>query len=143
MTRRWVLLVVLCSGGGCASGSPASTGTSLAASAGGATAAVDFDREVFPILSRRCFACHGGVRRKSGLSLKTREDALAPADSGKAALVPGSPDHSELVARILTTDAEERMPPKDGPLAKSEIETVRRWVAAGAPWPSHWSLRRL
>ena len=104
--------------------------------------AVDFTRDVRPILAGRCITCHGGVKRKSGLSFMFREGALAPAESGKRAIVPGKPDASELLRRV-TIDGDDRMPPKGDGLSKDEIATLRRWIEQGAPWEPHWAFRPL
>ncbi len=105
--------------------------------------APDFQRDVRPILSRQCFACHGPDEhaRKSGLRLDLREAALAPAKSGKRAIVPGKTDQSELVRRITTTDHNKVMPPADTKkqLTSAERDTLRRWVAAGADYQPHWA----
>ena len=108
-----------------------------------AAPAPDFQREVRPILSRQCFACHGPDEhaRKAGLRLDLREAALAPAKSGQRALVPGKPDASELVRRITSTDHNKLMPPPETKkqLAPAEVDTLRRWVAAGADYQPHWA----
>src|SRR4051794_5516025 len=89
----------------------------LVAIAGTATARagdrVDFNRDVRPILSDKCFACHGPdqPRRKAGLRLDTREGAYAEAESGSPAVVPGKLEESELYARISSQDDLDRMPP--------------------------------
>jgi hypothetical protein len=109
----------------------------------GAEAKVDFNREVRPILSDKCFACHGfdEKERKGGLRLDVRESALQPAKSGEAAIVPNRVDASELVRRITAADEEEHMPPaKTGKtLAPAEVETLKQWIAEGAEYQSHWS----
>ena len=108
-----------------------------------AQAPPDFTRDVRPILSRHCFKCHGPdeTARKSNLRLDQRAAATAPAKSGKAAIVPGKVNESELTKRILSTDPDELMPP---PAAKLEItaaqkDTLRRWVEAGAVYKEHWA----
>lgn len=114
-------------------------GSGLAA----ATPAIDFNREIRPLLSDHCFACHGpdAARVKGGLQLDSRDAALRPAKSGKPALVPGRPDESELVRRIETTDADDLMPPPESHkvLTPGQRETLRRWVAAGAEYQGHWA----
>jgi hypothetical protein len=100
---------------------------------------VDFARDVRPLLARRCLACHGGIKREAGLSFAFRDDAFAPLADGLRAIVPGRPDQSELLRRVSTRDTEERMPPKGERLAAAEIETLRRWIAQGAPWRNHWA----
>jgi len=101
-----------------------------------------FDRDVRPLLSSRCFACHGPdeAARQADLRLDAREHVLADR-GGYAAVVPGEPDTSELVARIL--DAEDPMPPADSGLALTEAEraTLVRWIAEGAEWAEHWAYR--
>jgi hypothetical protein len=115
----------------------------LAVSASAAEAPPDFARDVRPILSNFCFKCHGPdeTGRKGGLRLDQRSVALEPAKSGARALVPNHPDQSELIARILSDDPDEVMPP---PAAKQSLtapqkDTLRRWVSAGAPYAEHWA----
>lgn len=107
-----------------------------------AAAPVDFAREVLPILSDNCFHCHGPAEtgRKAGLRLDLREGALRVKD-GKAVLVPGKPDASELVKRLYTDDVEEIMPPPASHrvLTPLQKDLLKRWVAEGAPWGKHWS----
>src|SRR5204862_1265923 len=96
-----------------------------------------------PILSENCYKCHGpdDGARKSKLRLDVREQALKPAKSGKVAIVPGKPAESELVARITAPDVDDRMPPaRTGKkLSATQIELLRRWIAQGAPYATHWS----
>src|SRR5580765_5088352 len=100
---------------------------------------IDFTSQVKPIINKNCITCHGGVRQKGGFSLLFREEALAKTKSGKFAIIPGDPDHSEMIRRITHTDPEERMPYQHGPLTKEEIDLLRRWVREGAPWGEHWA----
>ena len=99
---------------------------------------VDFNREVRPILSNNCFACHGpdDKARKADLRLDQRAAALK-----KEAFVPGKPDESELVRRITSTEASELMPPaKSGKkLSKAEIAILTRWIKEGANYAKHWA----
>ncbi len=110
--------------------------------AGGERDAVDFTRDIRPVLSDACFKCHGPdeAKRKAKLRLDTRQGALELRD-GKAAVVPGSLEMSELVRRISSTDPDERMPPSGEVrrLSSDEIARLRRWVADGAPWEEHWA----
>ena len=90
-------------------------GCSLAAEASSAKVRkVDFNREVRPLLSKNCFACHGQdeAKRAKGLRLDRREAAVSPLKSGELAIVPGDPDASELIVRVLEEDETLRMPPK-------------------------------
>ncbi|MGB8167347.1 MAG: PSD1 and planctomycete cytochrome C domain-containing protein [Chthoniobacteraceae bacterium] len=115
--------------------------TSLAASlifAGRLIAAEPPD--VQRIFAEHCLECHGPDKAKGGLRLTSREAALKELKSGARAVVPGDLKESELIARIVTDDAEDKMPPKDKkPLKPAEIETLKKWVAKGAEWPVHWA----
>jgi mono/diheme cytochrome c family protein len=106
---------------------------------------VDFTRDVRPLLSQHCFACHGpdAGSREAGLRLDRADAACAELDSGTFAVVPGKPEASELIARITTDDADLRMPPATSghTLSTEEIEVLRRWIAAGAKYDDHWSFR--
>jgi hypothetical protein len=106
-----------------------------------ATEPVDFLREIRPILVQNCLGCHGGVKRKAGLSFVSAAEALAPARSGKRPIVPGHAEESELFHRITSDDPDERMPPGTDPLKREQVEFIRRWIAEGAAWPEHWSFR--
>ncbi len=100
---------------------------------------VDFTTQVKPIINKNCITCHGGVRQKGGFSLLFRDEALAKLKSGKFAIIPGDPDHSEMIRRIGLSDPEDRMPYKHDPLSKEDIATLRRWIEEGAPWGEHWA----
>ncbi|MEM8955366.1 MAG: PSD1 and planctomycete cytochrome C domain-containing protein [Verrucomicrobiota bacterium] len=102
----------------------------------------DFAREVQPILNNHCAECHGGVKKKGGLSITNRTDTFAKLKSGTRAVVPGNLEQSELFHRITTDDEGDRMPPEH-PLEPEEIEILKKWIAAGAPWPEHWATRPL
>lgn len=106
-------------------------------------AAVDFSREIRPILSNHCFQCHGPDEnaRTSELRLDTQDGALADL-GGHFAIVPGDPDASELLKRVATDDPDVRMPPPDSDykaLTAEQIDTLRRWIAEGARWEAHWA----
>ena len=106
---------------------------------------VDYNLHVKPILSDRCFACHGPdkAKQQAGLRLDTPEGAYeALAKSGHTAVVPGNLAQSELVNRILSSDPDEMMPtPKSNlTLSAEEKATLIRWVKQGAEYKEHWSL---
>ena len=110
-----------------------------------AEAAVDFSREVYPILQRACFECHGDQKQKADLRLDVRERAMIGGSSG-AVITPFKSGESELVRRIsLPPDDEDRMPNRGTPLTPVEISVLRRWIDAGAVWPDgmrpplHWA----
>ena len=98
---------------------------------------VVFNRDIRPILSNKCFFCHGPDEktREADLRLDTREGALEDHD-GFSAIVPGKPDDSELIYRIAEAAGDEAMPPphaKKESLTKAETALFRRWIAQGAP----------
>jgi hypothetical protein len=105
---------------------------------------VRYDRDVRPLLSDRCFKCHGpdASQRRAELRLDLREGALRPRKRKGPAIVPGDPQHSELWRRVSSDDPDERMPPPGSnkrPLSPRERELVRRWIADGAVYEPHWS----
>ncbi len=100
---------------------------------------VDFSRDIRPILNQNCTSCHGGVRQKSGVSFMFREEALATGKSGRPTVVPGDPDHSELMARLTSKDPEARMPYHAQPLPANQIALIRRWIKEGATWSDYWA----
>ena len=119
---------------------------SSARAAEGPAPAVDFNRDVRPILSGKCFACHGpdDKNRKAGLRLDRRAAATAPTESGATPIIPGKPDESDLVDRIISDDADLVMPPpaSNKTLTPRERETLRRWVAEGAEYKEHWAFQK-
>ena len=104
---------------------------------------VDFNRDIRPVLSDNCFACHGpdSQKVKGRLRLDVRELALQPAKSGKVAVVPGKPQESELLHRLASTDADEVMPPPEShkSLTATQKDLLRRWIAEGAEYQGHWA----
>src|SRR5256885_14970812 len=115
----------------------------FAASSAKSAKSIDFNRDIRPILSENCYACHGpdSGKRKAGLRLDQKEGALAELKSGNHAIVSGDPSKSALVSRITAADEDDRMPPiKTGKhLSPAQIDTLRRWIAEGAEWKPHWS----
>jgi len=109
--------------------------------AGTAAGDVSFNRDIRPILTQHCTACHGGVKEAGDISFIYRDKALKEGDSGNPAIVPGKPELSEMVRRINSSDPDEVMPqPKHGPpLSAGEIALIERWIRAGAAWEEHWA----
>ena len=103
---------------------------------------LSFNRDIRPLLSDKCFACHGPTAKvEDGVIRLDLRDALVKVKSdGTAVLNPGQPDKSVLIRRILATDPDERMPPPDSKksLTKAEKELIVRWVKEGAEYQSHW-----
>ena len=104
---------------------------------------VDFESQIKPLLSDRCFTCHGPDEktRKADLRLYSQEGAMAKLDDNLAVIMPGKPEASELYNRLITKDADELMPPPESNLALSdkEKELIRRWIVEGAEWKEHWA----
>src|SRR5579862_1925096 len=105
---------------------------------------VEFNRDIRPILSDKCFTCHGpdAANRKTKLRFDIESEARIELKNGGFAIVPGSPEKSEVMRRITSADTPRRMPPayagRERP-SDREIDLVRRWIAEGAIWQSFWS----
>jgi hypothetical protein len=100
---------------------------------------IRFNRDIRPILSNRCFKCHGPDLKKGGLDLQNRDTALQKLKSGGLAIVPGKSAESLLMERVTAADATERMPPKGEPLTAAEVAKLKAWIDQGAPYEKHWS----
>ena len=115
---------------------------------------IEFNRHIRPILSNRCFACHGpdSNARKAGLRLDRRDSALSIRDGyDLPAIVPGNPEGSAAILRVREENQAQRMPPPHSsqaggegkPLSDREIALLSRWIEQGAEWQEHWSYRPL
>ena len=106
------------------------------------SARVDFQREIRPILSANCFACHGPDKdtRMAGMRLDTRDGAFSQRKNG-APIVPGDAQASLLIQRIMAPDIARRMPPASShkTLTEAQKETLQRWIAQGAEWKEQWA----
>jgi mono/diheme cytochrome c family protein len=107
-------------------------------------AAVEFNRDIRPILSDKCFTCHGpdAANRKTKLRFDLESSAKAELRNGVHAIAPRDPDNSELFRRITSDNKAVRMPPasaKKEKLTEKEIALLRAWIAEGAPWEAFWS----
>jgi hypothetical protein len=96
---------------------------------------IDFFKDIQPILEAKCNECHRGTKAKGGLHLDSLATALKGGKSEGAAVDPGKPEHSSLIARVTTTDEDEIMPPKGKPLTQAEVSTLTTWIKEGAHWP--------
>ncbi len=108
------------------------------------SAAVDFQREIRPVLSDNCFQCHGpdSSSRFSGLRLDIKESVFGTRKNG-AVVTPGKPADSLLYQRISATDAGRRMPPEAShkSLSAAQIAKIKTWIEQGAPWVEHWAYK--
>src|SRR3954451_15084138 len=98
---------------------------------------IDFAHDVLPILKARCAECHTNGKYKGGLSLDTREALLK-----SKKIVPAHSADSELIKRVTSTDADERMPPKGPPLTEKEVATLKTWIDQDVPWQDGFSFAR-
>ncbi|MDA8823192.1 PSD1 and planctomycete cytochrome C domain-containing protein [Opitutales bacterium] len=102
-------------------------------------AKIDFNRQIRPILSEYCFACHGLDDPQGGLRLDFAEFAYKGGKSGFPAVAPDDLDESEILHRVVSTDEDDRMPPKGDPLKPKQIEVLREWISSGAKYAKHWA----
>ncbi|MFT3879016.1 MAG: hypothetical protein QM703_05070 [Gemmatales bacterium] len=102
----------------------------------------DFGRDILPILSDKCFHCHGpdADARKAGLRFDTREGVFR-VKKGKAVIIPGKSAESELIQRIMSKDESEVMPPPEAKrtLSDKQKELLKQWIDSGAKWDQHWA----
>jgi hypothetical protein len=120
--------------------------TTLGASVGtAAEKPIRFDRDIRPLLSEHCFACHGPGKQEAGLRLDDGPATLALLESGERAIVPGDTASSALIARIVATDPDTVMPPPHfhKELSEAQKDLLTRWIASGAPYEQHWSFRKI
>ncbi|MCW0221412.1 MAG: DUF1549 domain-containing protein, partial [Prosthecobacter sp.] len=109
-------------------------------------AAVDFSKQIRPILSENCFFCHGPDESKREAGLRLDEEASAKSNNdGVFAVVPGNPDKSALLQRILTTDQDEVMPPpkQHKIISPDQVALLKQWIQEGAKWGKHWSYEKV
>ncbi len=108
-------------------------------------AEVDFAREIRPLLSENCFACHGpdSNKRKAGLRLDQKDSAFGKNESGETAIVPGDLEKSELLRRVISEDKDEVMPPpkEHKKLKPEQVALLKRWIKEGANWTGHWAFQ--
>ncbi len=120
-----------------------SSATSAEQAAEQAPERLDYSRDIRPILSQNCFACHGPDEdaREADLRLDRAAEALADR-GGVRALVPGDPEASLVLQRLVSKDDSERMPPagSNKSVTPDQIDQIRRWISDGAQYSQHWSL---
>src|SRR3984885_8062129 len=100
---------------------------------------VEFSRDIRPIFNQNCVSCHGGVRQKNDVSFIYRDEAIGVGKSGHRTIVPGNPNASELMERLVANDPEDRMPYHAPALSKQQVELIRKWIKQGAQWADYWA----
>ncbi|NBR84831.1 MAG: DUF1553 domain-containing protein [Proteobacteria bacterium] len=145
MSMKRTLIPVGCAGWMCA------VGVLVAAPAPNAPLAPDFQRDIRPILSDKCFACHGpdekerkGGKKGVGFRVDTADGLTADLGDGRRAIVAGQPQKSLLLQRVTTKDADDVMPPKKfgKQLTAREVELLTAWVQTGAKMSGHWAYEK-
>ncbi|MBL9137091.1 MAG: PSD1 domain-containing protein [Verrucomicrobiales bacterium] len=118
-------------------------GSDLALGTRARAADLRFNRDIRPILSDHCFQCHGpdASSRKAKLRLDVREGAIGQRSEGGPVVKVGDPNGSSLIARVISHDPDEVMPPPDvkKPLSESQVATLKEWIRQGAPYEGHWA----
>jgi mono/diheme cytochrome c family protein len=112
--------------------------------------APDFARDILPMLEKRCYECHGEKKQKGGLRFDRKASMLKGGESGERLLVAGKSGESAFVKRVLSTDDDEKMPPKGERLSGEQIEKLKAWIDAGAVIPDgvlpeekkHWAYEK-
>jgi hypothetical protein len=110
---------------------------------------ISYNFHIRPILSDKCYACHGpdANKRKAGFRLDIMDSAYAPLKETKGAyaIVPGKPEESELIKRVSSTDPDYVMPSPEshlGTLSEREIQLLTKWIAQGAKYEPHWAFTK-
>lgn len=107
---------------------------------------LEYGRDILPILSQKCFACHGldEEARQADLRLDQFEFATSDEATGTAAIVPGKPSDSELLRRVSSSDPDLRMPPEEHgeSLTSEQVDTLQKWISEGAEYQSHWAFEK-
>jgi hypothetical protein len=118
---------------------PQGSAAAAAAAAAPIPERIEFNRDVRPILSDKCYKCHGPGTQMATLRFDSEEEAKKALRGDRYAILPGDPDHSQLMLRITATDPKLRMPQREDALAARDVEILRRWITQGASWQKHWA----
>jgi uncharacterized protein DUF1553/uncharacterized protein DUF1549/concanavalin A-like lectin/glucanase superfamily protein/cytochrome c len=102
-------------------------------------ATIEFNRDIRPILSDKCYTCHGPGKQMGTLRFDREEVAKHELSGGRHAIVPGDPANSVIIQRVTSTNPAQRMPMGGEALSARETEMLRRWIQQGAQWQAHWS----
>ena len=107
---------------------------------------IDFSKQIRPILSENCFFCHGPDDKKREADLRLDDEAAAKKNNdGVIAVVPGNPEKSALIQRIVSTDPDEVMPPpkQHKTISPEQVALLKEWIKQGAKWGKHWSYEKV
>jgi hypothetical protein len=107
---------------------------------------IDFSKQIRPILSENCFFCHGPDDKKREADLRLDDEAAAKKNNdGVIAVVPGDPEKSALIQRIVSTDPDEVMPPpkQHKTISPAQVALLKEWIKQGAKWGKHWSYEKV
>ncbi len=107
---------------------------------------IDFSKQIRPILSENCFFCHGPDDKKREADLRLDDETSAKkSNDGVIAVVPGDPEKSALIQRIVTTDPDEVMPPpkQHKTISPTQVALLKEWIKQGAKWGKHWSYEKV
>ena len=107
---------------------------------------IDFSKQIRPILSENCFFCHGPDDKKREADLRLDDEAAAKkSNDGVIAVVPGDPEKSALIQRIVSTDPDEVMPPpkQHKTISPTQVALLKEWIKQGAKWGKHWSYEKV
>jgi hypothetical protein len=141
--RRWAKALVLAGGAAALLGAHVLQAQvqrqTVASEAVMLPAQVEFNRDIRPILSDKCYKCHGPGKQEADLRLDQEKSAKSELYTGGRAIVAGDPHASDLIALVTIDDPEVRMPQDAEPLSAREVELLRKWIAQGAKWQGHWS----
>jgi hypothetical protein len=102
-------------------------------------ATIEFNRDIRPILSDKCFQCHGPALQSATLRFDLEDGAKHALSGGRFAIVPGNPANSQLIQRVTATDPAVRMPRNQEALSEKQVALLTRWIEQGAKWQKHWS----
>src|SRR5258705_8608794 len=100
---------------------------------------IEFNRDIRPIFSDKCYTCHGPSKQMGTVRFDREEGAKHPLPDGRLAVAPGDPAKSEIIKRVTLTNPAQRMPMGGEPLSEREVSVLKQWIKEGAVWQKHWS----
>ena len=107
--------------------------------ASAAAGTIEFNRDIRPIFSDKCYTCHGPSKQMGTVRFDREEGAKHPLPDVRLAIAPGYPAKSEIIRRVTLSNPAQRMPMGGEPLSEREVSVLRQWIEEGAVWQKHWS----